>query len=217
MKENCKYKAALFDLDGVVFDTEPQYTIFWGEECRRYHPEIPGLEYKIKGQTLVEIYEHYFADFRDEWELITQRLNQFEADMQYIYVEGFLGFMEDLKLHGIKTAVVTSSNLPKMRSVYKKVPELLQLFDKILTSEDFSASKPDPDCYLRAAALLSVDIKNCIVLEDSINGLKSGRGSGAAVVGLTTSNPADVIKDLCDVSIPDYVNCDFCKLSKLLP
>ena len=48
-------KAALFDLDGVVFDTEPQYTIFWGGICKEFHPELPGLEYKIKGQTLVQI------------------------------------------------------------------------------------------------------------------------------------------------------------------
>ena len=43
------YKAALFDLDGVVFDTESQYSIFWGSECRRYLPEEDGLEHKIKG------------------------------------------------------------------------------------------------------------------------------------------------------------------------
>ena len=45
-------KAALFDLDGVVFDTEPQYSVFWGEQCRLYHPEHPGLEQEIKGSTL---------------------------------------------------------------------------------------------------------------------------------------------------------------------
>ena len=42
-------KAAFFDLDGVAFDTEPQYSIFWGGVCRQYHPEEPGLERKIKG------------------------------------------------------------------------------------------------------------------------------------------------------------------------
>ena len=55
------YKAALFDLDGVVFDTEPQYSVFWGGECRRYHPEEPGLEHKIKGQTLVQIFDKHFS------------------------------------------------------------------------------------------------------------------------------------------------------------
>ena len=55
MQEN-RLKAALFDLDGVVFDTEPQYTIFWGGECRRYHPEHPRLEHEIKGSTLQRDY-----------------------------------------------------------------------------------------------------------------------------------------------------------------
>ena len=54
-------KAALFDLDGVVFDTEPQYTIFWGSVCRQYHPEHPGLEQEIKGSTLTQIYERWFC------------------------------------------------------------------------------------------------------------------------------------------------------------
>ena len=52
-----KLQAALFDLDGVVFDTEPQYSVFWGGECRRYFPNQPGLENRIKGQTLVQIYD----------------------------------------------------------------------------------------------------------------------------------------------------------------
>ena len=56
MKENV-LKAALFDLDGVVFDTEPQYSVFWGSQCRLYHPEHPGLENEIKGMTLTEIYD----------------------------------------------------------------------------------------------------------------------------------------------------------------
>ena len=54
-------KAALFDLDGVVFDTEPQYSVFWGEQCRLYHPEHPGLEQEIKGSTLTQIYDCWFS------------------------------------------------------------------------------------------------------------------------------------------------------------
>ena len=56
-----QFKAALFDLDGVVFDTEPQYTIFWGMICRQYHPEHPGLEHEIKGSTLTQIYDRWLS------------------------------------------------------------------------------------------------------------------------------------------------------------
>ena len=59
-------KCALFDLDGVVFDTESQYSVFWGGVFRKYYPETEGLEQKIKGQTLVQIYDGYFKDDKDK-------------------------------------------------------------------------------------------------------------------------------------------------------
>lgn len=53
--------AALFDFDGVVMDTETQYSVFWDELGRRYHPEIKDFGCVIKGQTLTQIYDKYFA------------------------------------------------------------------------------------------------------------------------------------------------------------
>lgn len=199
-----KCKCALFDLDGVVFDTETQYSIFWGGEARRYHPEIPGLEYKIKGMPLTEIYETYFADVRDEWDDITGRLNEFEKSMKYDYINGFLPFIDHLRKAGIKCAVVTSSNRPKMESVARQRPELSDHFDAILTAEDFTKGKPDPDCYLMGMARFGCSKDETIVFEDSINGLKSGRASGAYVVGLATTNPADVVAEYSDLVIGDF-------------
>jgi HAD superfamily hydrolase (TIGR01509 family) len=197
-------KAALFDLDGVVFDTEPQYTVFWGQICREYHPEIPDLEYKIKGQTLTQIYDRFFSGQDEEQKVITQRLNEFESNMKFNYVEGFEEFIYSLRQKGVKTAVVTSSNCEKMESVYRQRPEFKSLFDAILTSEDFEESKPSPDCYLKGAARFGVKPEDCVVFEDSFNGLKSGRASGAYVVGLATTNPAEAIAPYADQVINDF-------------
>ena len=198
-------KAALFDLDGVVFDTEPQYSIFWGAQCREFHPEIPGLEHKIKGQTLVQIYDAWFSGpLADSQSLITERLNEYESQMNYDYIPGFEEYIRKLRQQGIKTAVVTSSNQPKMKAVYAKHPEFKSLFDAILTSEDFERSKPDPDCYLKAAERFGVEPKNCVVFEDSFNGLKSGRAAGMYVIGLATTNAAEDIAPLCDKVIKDF-------------
>ena len=200
------WKAALFDLDGVVFDTEPQYTVFWGAQCREFHPEHPGLEHEIKGQTLTQIYDKYFtADgLAEKQEMITQRLNAYEAQMHYDYLEGFVEFIKDLRQRGVKTAVVTSSNVPKMQSVYRQRPEFQELFDEILTSEDFERSKPDPDCYLKAAGRFGARPEECVVFEDSFNGLKSGRAAGMTVIGLATTNSAEAIRPLCDEVIMNY-------------
>lgn len=202
-------KAALFDLDGVVFDTEPQYTVFWGAQCREFHPEHPGLEHEIKGQTLVQIYDAWFAgDLADRRELITERLNLFEQQMAYNYVEGFEPFVRQLRRQGVKTAVVTSSNQQKMEAVYAAHPEFKSLFDAILTSEDFERSKPDPDCYLKAAGRFGAKPADCVVFEDSFNGLKSGRAAGMHVVGLATTNAANSIRPYCHQVIENYQNIE---------
>lgn len=198
-------KAALFDLDGVIFDTEPQYTIFWGSQCRKYHPEHPGLEHEIKGSTLEQIYDRWWTGpLQAERDVVTRRLNEFESQMDYTYIAGFERFLDSLHHHDVRTAVVTSSNLPKMHSVGRTHPEFSTLFDAVLTSEDFSESKPSPDCYLRGAARLSVEPSECVVFEDSFNGLKSGRSAGMFVVGVTTTNTRESIATLSDIQIADY-------------
>ena len=205
MRKEMNFKAALFDLDGVVFDTEPQYTVFWGQQCREYHPEHPGLEQEIKGQTLVQIYDAWFSGpLKSEQSVITERLNKFEQQMNYDYIAGFLNYITSLRQKGVKTAVVTSSNQPKMQAVYHSHPEFCNLFDAILTSEDFERSKPDPDCYLKAAERLGVTPDESVVFEDSFNGLKSGRAAGMFVYGLATTNSAEKIAPLCDQVINDY-------------
>lgn len=202
--ENKEFKAALFDLDGVVFDTEPKYSIFWGGQFRRYYPEHPGMEQLIKGMTLVEIYEKYFQD-KDIQERITRELDEFEQTMDFVYVKGFENYVKSLRGRGVKTAVVTSSNMAKMENVYRKRPEFKTYFDAILTSEDFAESKPSPDCYQRAAQRFGLTKDECVVFEDSFNGLKSGRAAGMYVVGLATTNSPESIAPFADRVIMEYV------------
>ncbi|QUB74970.1 MULTISPECIES: HAD family phosphatase [Prevotella] len=197
-------KACLFDLDGVVFDTEPIYTKFWHNVGVKYCPTIPNFAHDIKGQTLVQIYDKYFAGEKDKQEDITKDLNDFERNMPFVYIAGFEDFVKGLKCKGIKTAVVTSSNLEKMQNVYNKHPKFKGYFDEILTSEDFVESKPSPDCYFKAAARLDVPLEECIVFEDSFNGLQSGIASGARVIGLATTNSIAEIEPFTKEVITNY-------------
>lgn len=221
-------KAALFDLDGVVFETESQYSIFWGKIGREYHPEIPDFEYRIKGQTLVQIYDKYFSedsvfahiegytDPKSEQDKITARLNEFEQNMKYPYIPGVENFIKELKQNGVKCAVVTSSNIQKMLNVYEQHPEFKGYFDRVLTSEDFAKSKPDPDCYLKGAACFGAQPSECVGLEDSFNGLKAVRASGAFTLGLSTTNSAESIAPYSDYVIPNYEGFIFADLVKIV-
>ena len=197
-------KACLFDLDGVVFDTEPLYTLFWRNLDKRLRPNIDNFEHIIKGQTLAQIYDKYFAGEEKKQEEITAFVNEYEQNMSFNYITGFDDFVKDVRSKGIKTAVVTSSNLEKMQNVYNKHPEFKGYFDEILTSEDFEESKPSPDCYLKAAARFGVSPKECIVFEDSFNGLRSGIASGARVIGLATTNSMAEIEPYTKEVISNY-------------
>lgn len=196
---------ALFDLDGVVFDTEPQYTIFWGCQFKKYYPQEPGLEHKVKGMTLVQIYDMYFNDQPQKQADITRALNDFEVNMNYEYVAGFEQFITKLRSIGVKTAVVTSSNREKMENVYAKHPEFKTYFDEVLTSEDFAKSKPDPDCYLKAAQKFGANVAECVGFEDSFNGLKSLQGANMTIVGLATTNSTEAIAEYAHKVIDNYV------------
>ena len=193
---------ALFDLDGVILDTEGSYTAFWDDYGSRHFSEKDfGL--KIKGQTLVKILADYFPD-ENERKSITDAINDFERNMSYPFVPGVENYIKSLKSNGIRTAVVTSSNLPKMENVYRCHPGFKEMFDIILTSEDFSESKPSPYCYLKAMRLFGAGPEDCVVFEDSLAGLQSARASGAFVTALTTTNPEEVVRNYADLVIRDF-------------
>ena len=193
---------ALFDLDGVILDTEGSYTAFWDDYGSRHFSEKDfGL--KIKGQTLVKIIGDYFPE-ENERKAITDAINDFERNMSYPFVPGVENYIKSLKSNGIRTAVVTSSNLLKMENVYRCHPGFREMFDMILTSEDFSESKPSPYCYLKAMRLFGAGPEDCVVFEDSLAGLQAARASGAFVTALTTTNPEEVVRNYADLVIRDF-------------
>ena len=197
------FSAVLFDLDGVIVDTEGQYSLFWKQIGEEYMPGMPDFALAIKGRTLTQIYDTYFPDAADR-AAITERLNAFERQMDFPYIAGAREFLEALQAQGVPTAIATSSNCDKMACLYARHPEIKNLVTAVLTAEDARRSKPAPDCYLAAAERLGADISKCIVFEDSPNGLAAGRASGAFVIGVCTSLAAAEIEPLCDAYIEDF-------------
>lgn len=212
--DNCM--AALFDFDGVVMDTEAQYTEFWNEVGCRYFPDIPHFGLVIKGQTLTQIFQSYFKDMPAEQLQLTSRINLLEQHMRYEYVPGVTHFMKELKEQGVRAAIVTSSNKIKMEKVYAAHPEMTTWVDAVLTAELFPRSKPAPDCFLLAAEALHVAPARCVVFEDSFHGIQAGNAANMTVVGLSTTNTAESIRSMCADVIPDFNGFTFQKMKSLL-
>lgn len=208
--------AALFDFDGVVVDTEPQYTLFWDEIGKKHHPEVPDFGHHIKGQSLKQLYSKYFLDVPGLQDQITRELDEFEAQMVFHFIPGVVDFMKELRKNGVKIAIVTSSNEKKMANAYRAHPELKEMVDRIVTADMITYSKPHPECFLLGAKMFDTEIDNCVVFEDSFHGLEAGNRAGMKVIGLATTNPASAIEDKACMVIPDFVGFTYEKMMSVL-
>ena len=208
--------AALFDFDGVIMDTEPQYTLFWDAIGKVYYPEIENFGHHIKGQSLKELYKNYFGETEGLQDFITQKLLEFEGQMHFEYIDGVVAFMKELREKGVRLSIVTSSNDAKMANAYREHPELKSMVDAIITADRVTHSKPHPECFLLGAETLDVPVENCIVFEDSFHGIEAGNRAGMKVIGLATTNPAEAIADKVSLTISDFVGFSFEKMKSVL-
>lgn len=209
------HTAALFDLDGVIIDTEGQYTDFWKGIGERFFQHMPDFSQRIKGHTLKQIINEFFANNIEQQHYVVEQLNAFEKDMEFPYIKGAIEFVKALRHEHIATAIVTSSNQAKMQCLYQHHAELPDLFDHIFTAENARRSKPAPDCYIDAAKAMGYNAADCFVFEDSMSGLQAGHDSGAIVIGLTTTNTAERIAPLCQHVMHDFTDIEVNLLHQL--
>lgn len=187
-----KFKGVLFDLDGVILDTEGIYTRFWDAVEERYPTHIPNFSSVIKGSNLFEILHDHYAD-EETRNLVTDMLNEFQRDMKYEYFDGVEQFIKQLNEANIPACIVTSSDEKKMEAVYSQHPDFKSYFAGIVTGDMVSKAKPDPECFLLGAKIIGCRAEDCLIFEDSIKGLKAAQAAGGKVIGLPTTNPSDVV------------------------
>lgn len=208
--------AALFDLDGVLVDTEGIYTEIWRAIDRAYPTGIDGFALKIKGSTLPQILDTYYPNAAVQ-AAVVRMLKDSEGAMQYRIFAGVESFLARLRAQGIPAAIVTSSNRAKMDGLFAQLPAFARYFDAVLTDADTTHSKPHPECYLNAAARLGVNPTRAFVFEDSFAGLEAGRRAGATVVALATTNSRQALEGMADIYLDGFEGLTVEKLLSMLP
>ena len=196
-------KGVLFDLDGVVVDSESIYTQFWSDIDKLYPTGVENFAIAIKGNTLQRILADYFPD-NDVKQDILKRIKDFEINMRYKPFAEAIRFINELKRNQFRIAIVTSSSQKKMDNLYAQNPGFREMFDAVVTGDMVSHSKPDPEPYLLGAKAIGVAPESCYVFEDSISGIESGIRAGATVIGLATTLPYDKIDGKAHLTINDF-------------
>jgi HAD superfamily hydrolase (TIGR01509 family) len=199
-------KTVLFDLDGVLINTEPQYDVFWRTTAEKYRLGIDRFELLIKGTTLPLILSRYFSHLPvDEQKAVEAASRAFDLQLEMIPIRGALPFLSALKATGAKMGLVTSSDDAKLTAVFRALP-IRGFFDTVVSADRITSGKPDPMCYLLAAHDLGVEPAQCVVFEDSAAGLTAALNAGMKVIGLTTTLPAEQLQSYTTDLIPDFAD-----------
>ena len=196
-------KGVLFDLDGVVVDSESIYTQFWSDIDKLYPTGVENFAIAIKGNTLQRILADYFPN-NDVKQDILERIKDFEINMRYKPFAEAIRFINELKRNQFRIAIVTSSSQKKIDNLYAQNPGFREMYDAVVTGDMVSHSKPDPEPYLLGAKAIGVAPESCYVFEDSISGIESGIRAGATVIGLATTLPYDKIDGKAHLTINDF-------------
>lgn len=199
--------AFLFDLDGVLIDSEREYTRIWQTIEERFPTGVQNFTKKIKGTTLPNILDTYFPDSEVRSQ-VEKMLYELEQKMIYTYCPGAKEFLDKLKTRGIRMALVTSSNDIKMRHLYRDIPEIRSYFVKIIDDRCVTRSKPDPQGYLLGAEACEENPCKCVVVEDSLQGVKAGEAAGAFVIGVEGTLPAETIAPHCRQVVSNLTQVD---------
>ena len=187
---NTRPDAILFDLDGVLIDSEGLYTGFWEKTEALYPTGIPNFARAIKGTNLDSIMQLFKPEERDD---IMARILDFDSHLEYPMFDGTLDLLDRLAALNIPAALVTSSNPEKMDQLSRQYPDFLARFATVINGSMVNRGKPDPEGYLLAATKLGKKPADCVVVEDSLQGIRAGRAAGCEVWALTTTLPAATV------------------------
>ena len=197
MKDSITVEAILFDMDGLVLDTEKLYTRFWQEAANALgYPmtkeQALGMRSLNRGAGLAKM-QSYFGESVDYDAIRGKRIEMMDAFVEKEGVTlkpGIHELLGYLKENGIKTAIATSS--PIERTVlYLTSVGLEKSFDELVSGYMVEKGKPEPDIYLYAAKKLGVKPQECMVLEDSPAGIMAAYRAGCLPVMIPDQDEPD--------------------------
>ncbi len=190
------FSAVLFDMDGLIFDTEQVYKVSWQFAAEamgvaltdEFYQTFIGVQDKECEKRLVDLYGD---DFNIEYYRAI-RNTHFDAERKkgIAFKQGFHNLFQLALDKNLFMALVTSSRMADVHSNFAG-SRYLDQFDIIITAEDTNNGKPAPDCYQTACRRLKLSPSSCLVLEDSNNGVRAAKEAGCTVAMIPDLTPAD--------------------------
>jgi beta-phosphoglucomutase len=204
----------LFDMDGVIVDNHQFHVAAWTTFSKQHGINLTEEDYKqhINGRTITGVIAYLF----NNEEVSTDLLKQYGQEKEQLYrdlygphlkaISGLEDFLKKSKSLGIKIAVGTSAP-PENVTFTLGGLGLMDYFESIIDERGVTKGKPDPQVYLKSAENIGLAPNRCIVFEDALSGIQSGKNAGMKVVGLATTHSREEIAHT-DLVIDNFENLD---------
>ncbi|MDB3976892.1 HAD family phosphatase [Flavobacteriaceae bacterium] len=209
-------KAVLFDMDGVIVDTEPlhrkayflmfkdmgihvteqMYTSYTGQSTLNICKQLVGhFNLDTDPKTLVAIKRKHFKYL-------------FENDTSLQLLDGVLDLIKNYHDNGLKLVLASSASMPNINRIFERF-NLDQYFVAKLSGADLKQSKPHPEIFINAAKASGHPKRNCMVIEDSSNGIKAANDAGIFVVGYDSTHSTDQDYNKADKVVSSFSELDY--------
>ncbi|MCG2611956.1 HAD family hydrolase [Flavobacterium sp. SM15] len=209
-------KTVIFDMDGVIVDTEPVHKFAYHQHFDELGIEVPEKMYaSFTGNSTKNVFQKIKDTFNLDHnveDLVLRKRHLFneafdtKPDLELI--EGVHKLIRNLHQNGMQLIVASSASNSTINRVFKRF-DLYQFFTHIVSGEDFPKSKPDPAIFLHAASLSLAPKENCIIIEDSTNGIKAAKAAEIFCIGYNSDNSKHQDLSLADHIIHDFSEIDF--------
>lgn len=193
--KKCKIRGVLFDMDGLVLDTEILYSRFWREACEAFgFPMTYQQSLKMRAlnrQAGSDMLQSFFGPSADYVAIRQERIRRMDAFVETEGVkakDGIPQLLDVLREKGIRTAIASSSPPERIASYLSSVG-LLDRFDQLCSGYQVAHGKPEPDIFLYGAESLGLPPESCLALEDSYAGLLSAQRAGCLPVLIPDLDP----------------------------
>jgi len=186
---------ALFDWDGVIIDSSAQHEESWELLAAEIGKPLPADHFirgfGMKNQVIIPRILGWTTD--------PEEVNQYSLRKEFLYREivkergieplpGVRDLLTLLNEHGVPCSVASSTHRENIEVIFDAIG-LRRYFRAVVTSEDVSHGKPDPEVFLKSAEKIGRDPRNCVVFEDAHVGIEAGRAAGARVIAVATTHP----------------------------
>ncbi|MBS9766868.1 MAG: HAD family phosphatase [Flavobacteriaceae bacterium] len=216
-------KAVLFDMDGVIIDSEPIHRKAYFQMFSEVGIDVPEEEYEsYTGKSTISICEKLCANYKlpqtpEELVAIKRKYfyDIFDNDPSVHLIEGVLALIQNYYENGLKLVLASSASMRNINSVFKRF-DLDKYFIGKVSGAELKESKPHPEIFEKASEMTGFSRKECMVIEDSTNGIQASHSAGVFCVAFKSPHSEGQNYDLANLVISDFKEIYYEKLEGIL-